>query len=176
MTLSVYEKFMRAIANDDCAAVMKHWPSPKLTESDRQWGFKEAVQFNHHTVVQHMLTNCLNAESLLANDYGNCLKWVAGKNTPSQLMEFSALTHLLISYTDRLSDQQQYEAFTLFVEFQHRRGAAQMADVVGATKIHTWLQDNPHWKKILPEMMQNITLQHSVGDVTRLTTPLIRKL
>lgn len=176
MTLSVYEKLMRAIANDDCATVMKHWPSPKITESDRQWGFKEAVQFNHHTVVQHMLTNCLNAGSLLANDYGNRLKWVAGKNTPSQLIEFSALTTLLISYTDHLSDEQQYEAFALFVEFQHHTGAVQMADVVGATKIHTWLQDNPHWKKLLPDVMQNITLQHSIGDAARLSQTIGRKI
>lgn len=176
MTLSVYEKFMRAIANDDCAAVMKHWPSPKLTESDRQWGFKEAVHFNQHVMVQYMLDNCLDAESLLVNEYGNCLKWLATKNTPSQLIEFDALTHLLISYTDRLNEQHQYETFELFVACQHRRGAAQMTDVVGPTKIYEWLQANPTWNKLLPEVMQNITLQHSVGEVSWLPQPSTRKI
>ncbi len=176
MTQSVYEKFMRAIVCDDCATVMQHWSSPKLTESDRQWGFKEAVQLNNHTVVQHMLSHCLDVDRLLANDYGNCLKWVAGKNTPSQLMEFNALTNLLVSYANCLSGQQQYETFALFVEFQHHTGAAQMAEVVGAKKTYMWLQDNPHWKKKLPDLMQNITLQNSVGNVPGLTQPSIRKM
>jgi hypothetical protein len=64
----------------------------------------------------------------------------------------------------------------MFVTFQHRTGVEKMAEIFGPTKIHKWLQANPAWNGLLPDVMQNITLQHSVGDVPQLTQPSIRKM
>lgn len=176
MTQSIYEKFMRAIVANDCVAVMKHWPSPHLTDSDRQWGFKEAVHFNQHAMLQDMLGTSLDPGSLLVNDYGNRLKWLATKNTPSQLIEFDAVTDLLILYANHLNEEHQYETFELFVACQHRPGVVKMADVLGPKKIHQWLQANPAWNKLLPEVMQNILLQHSVGYAPEVMQTSTRKM
>ncbi len=176
MKHSVYAQFMRAIYADDCAAVMTHWQSPKLIDSDRQWGFKEVVEHNRYGIARHMLVNYHNAGELMVNQYGNRLKWLAEKKTSTELVEFHALTDLLISHTDRLDEQQQYEIFAMFVGFQHHTSVAQMAHVLGISKIHAWLQANPAWNEFLPDIMQNITLQHSVGEGSLLPHTSIRKM
>jgi len=141
MTQNVYKKLMQAVFSNDCHTIEKHWTSKDLAGNDRAWAFFQAVHHNHLEMVQYMLNNTLDIATLLESDFGSNLHFLAEKNSASDTKTFQSLTHLLVSYSHHLTAEQQYETFSLFVQFEHD-AAIQMAEVVGYNTVYSWLERN----------------------------------
>lgn len=161
MTNTVYKKLIQAVFANEQHTVEKYWTSKDLVGNDQRWAFLQAVHYNHPEMVQYMLNNTEDVAALLESDFGSNLHFVAEKNSASDTLKFQTLTHLLVSYSHHLSKEQQYETFSLFVQFEHD-AATQMAEVVGYNTVYSWLESNPQWKDSLPELMQKIVLLHTV--------------
>ena len=167
MTQNTYKKLMQAVFANECHRIEKHWTSKDLSGGDRAWAFFQAVRHNHLEIVQYMLNNTPDVDiaTLLESDFGNNLHFLAEKNSASDTKTFQPLTHLLVSHSHRLSAEQQYETFSLFVQFEHD-ASIQMAEVVGYDTVYCWLERNLRWKDSLPELMQKIVLHHTVDEAT----------
>lgn len=158
MTQSVYEKFMQSIMTNDHKKFVQNFASSNLTDSDRQWGFYQAIIHNQYDIVKYMLEHSTDIGNLLISVYGNSLHYTA-----QQKENFSETTALIVSHVGSLTQEQQCKAFNMFVQFKNEQGALDMLNIVGHTTVYAWLENYSEWKSLLPNLMECVVLNHAVG-------------